>query len=86
MLFCQQRDIALSLTPAAPISKCFRRPCVVAKHAVHFLSEFENFFKDKLTLVDYQVEVAIHKTTCKIRCFVFARISVLLIRCYSKIM
>ena len=27
MLFCKQCDIALSLTLAAPISKCFRRPC-----------------------------------------------------------
>jgi len=27
MRFCQQCDIALSLTLAAPISKCFRHPC-----------------------------------------------------------
>jgi len=35
LCFCQQCDIALSLTLTAPISKCFRRPCLLQSSQVY---------------------------------------------------
>ena len=56
MLFCQQCDIVLSLTLAAPISKCFRRPCNIYDLHIYYIlavvSKPGNFNICRKTLFD----------------------------------
>jgi len=67
MLFCQQCDIALSLTLAAPISKCFRRPwsnvARISNAANNYNKQLQAISRQR-PLTNFMSEIFLCQTDC----------------------